>query len=180
MKKIKKSIILKLKKILGKKFFKSEILYARENSKDKDIDILNVNKEYVTTVDPDAVGITFKELVEQNEEGIGRPKMKQFIIKKNKTKFTIREIESPTWNFLPYMEYSKIRDFLNNLQIVEDKTKAISELIRGNSVTITIPENRISYLKSIYLNGASTNPYYKEEYRDTNYIVEKFNKSNNI
>lgn len=178
MKKIKKSLVLRVLKALGSRVRGAKLAFAQENPKDKDIDLFNDKQEYITTVDPRRIGIAFKKLVEQNEAGIGRPKIKRFILKKNKVKFTIREIDSDVWNFLPYMGIAQIRMFLKSIDEQGDHTDIVSKLVRGEIVDLQIPENRIPYLKGVYKEGATANPYYKESKDpDKGYLVEKFNKN---
>jgi len=72
LKKIRKKFVLRLKKALPNRLRGAQVTFARENKKDKNIDLFNHSQEYVTTVSPTVLGVDFRSLTEQNEEGVGR------------------------------------------------------------------------------------------------------------
>jgi len=70
-----------------------------------------------------------------------------------------------------------MRDFLLNIEALDDQTETVSKLIRGEPVSIRVPENRIPYIKDVYSKGSTANPYIKESRDDLGYLVEKYQHS---
>jgi len=171
--KLKRSAILYFKKLLRDKFKNIKFSYAKENPQDQNIDLYNDEEEYVTTVPASAVPDKFTSVVEQNESGIGRPKIVTVHIKKNRSKYTVREEGSQKWNFLPYTGFKAVSDFIKNIDPVENKIEVSSKIMRGELTSVKLPENRLKYLRSIYLKGAAANPYLKESVEDKAYISKK-------
>jgi hypothetical protein len=138
-----------------KKGYRTEIL----NPRDKAIDLFNDDEEYLTSITPSKLKMSFKQITEQNEAGIGRPKMKSYRIKRNRVKFTISPEDEPHWYFLPFVAAGEMKRFLQDADVRGNITDIISKIIRGETVTVIIPENREPYLKKIFKQGVEANPY---------------------
>jgi hypothetical protein len=170
MKKVKKSFISRLKTIIGPRFKKVKLAFARENPKDKDVDLFNPEGEYITTVDPNELPSNFKEFTEEVET----QEYVDYILKRNRTRLTIRPKNETQWNFLPYLGFSKLRTFLETIGVAGDITEIISDIIRGDIVEIKIPVSQVPILRAKYIQNASINPYNKPfKESNTEYIKRK-------
>jgi hypothetical protein len=163
---IRKNYILPIKRAIGNKFFGINIKYAKENEKDKGVDLYNSDEEYITTLDPRRLKVGYDALVEQNEFGIGRPKLKSYRLKKNRVKYTISPEGENHWYFLPYLSSGEMRGFLKDIDVKGDVTEILSRIIRGDIVNILVPENREPHIKNILRYGIEANPYRKQVIKD--------------
>lgn len=166
MNNIRKKYILPIKKVLGHRFFGVNIKYAKENEWDKGIDLYNSDKEYVSTLEPKKLKVNYEDLIEQNEFGIGRPKLKSYKLKKNRVKYTISPEGETYWYFLPYLSSGEMRGFLKDIDVKGDITDILSRIIRGEIVNILVPENREPHIKNILKYGCDANPYRKQVIKD--------------
>ena len=160
IRKIKKKYLQGVRKALGKNAFGLDARLANYDKKYNVINLFNTKKEYVQTVSPKKLGVEYEELVEQNDMGIGRPALKQFKIKRNRVKFSITSMEEPGWYLLPFISVGILKQFLQNIDAQCDLIDTVSKVVRGETVSVLIPENRIPYLKEIVSKGAEANPYH--------------------
>ena len=102
----------------------------------------------------------------------GRPKHLFYDIKKNKTRWTIRPTRGDNWKFLPFRGTVSLKTFLLDVDATWNPREDLSKLIRGEIITVKIPENRAPHFRPIYRKGAEANPYkpYRQDIRK--YVVE--------
>jgi hypothetical protein len=144
---------------LGKSYDLDDVGQVEVNSEDGDLDIYSPEGDYVDTIPKENMSISLTDLTEQNEDGIGRPKILQYKIKRNRLKFTISNVAEGVWYFLPMITIAEMKEFLRNIDCKCSLTDVISQLLRGGVAYVTIPENREPYLKEVLRKGEEGNPY---------------------